>query len=68
MIRNSTTARERITPKDIMLIMGFQRKKAYQYYNKLRATKPAPQSEFLFIDDLVAATGMKRESVEENLR
>lgn len=51
-----------------MRIMGFQKSKAYRYYNKLRARKPSMQAEFLNIDDLVAATGMKRESIKENMR
>jgi predicted DNA-binding transcriptional regulator AlpA len=68
MTSNSETARERITPKDIMRIMGFQKSKAYRYYNELRSKKPGMQAEFLGVDDLAAATGMKRQSIKENMR
>lgn len=61
------TPRERITPKDIMLIMGFEKNKAYRFYNQIRATKSGVQAEIVGVDDLAAATGFKRDTIKASM-
>lgn len=58
----STTPRERVTPKDIQLIMGWGPKKAYQYFRKIKKEK-----EFVFVDDVAAATGITRDAIKSSL-
>lgn len=62
-----STPRERVTPKDIMKIMGFEKNKAYRFYNKIRSGKPLPQAEFVGVDDLAAATGFSRDAIKSSL-
>ncbi|GEM_PF-3601993 len=62
-----STPRERVTPKDIMKIMGYEKNKAYRYYNRIRSGKTGPQAEIVVVDDLANFSGISRDAIKSSL-
>ena len=70
-----TNQRERITAKDVGAIMGFGRTKSFAYYRQLKLAKKsraqlaqATQQFYVYVDDLVEASGLSKETIKAALK